>query len=66
MRGDKLRQVRKELGVTQEEMARILGTSRRNIQAWEAEDRRITGSTATAVRLIEAVQVTEIGEKFRV
>ena len=66
MRGQTLRLARKSLSLTQKRLAEILGTHVRNIQAWEAEDRRITGPTATAVRLLEAVQGTEIGARFGV
>ena len=62
MRGEELRSVRLELGVTQKRMSELLGTSVRNVQAWESEQNRITGPTATAVQLLEDVQGTEIGE----
>jgi len=64
MRGEELRSVRLELGVTQKRMSELLGTSVRNVQAWESEQNRITGPTAIAVQLLEDVQGTEIGEKY--
>ena len=64
MRGEELRSVRLELGVTQKRMAELLGTSVRNVQAWESEHNRIPGPTAIAVQLLEDVQGTEIGEKY--
>ncbi len=50
---DKLRSVRKNLGVTQKEFAELVGVSKPTIERWETSDNEITGPIVLLSRLLD-------------
>lgn len=59
-------EARRVLGLTQEQMARVMRTSTRQIQRWERGETKATGPTMLAVELLLEICGSEVGEKYGV
>jgi transcriptional regulator with XRE-family HTH domain len=53
MKGDKLRERRQALGLTQQRLADRLGVSRNTVARWEREEMAIPGFLGLALKTIE-------------
>ena len=49
---EEIRRLREQLGLTQEEMARLLGVSHNTVQKWEGGQRNIPHLTARGIRAV--------------
>jgi DNA-binding XRE family transcriptional regulator len=56
---DELRQRRKALGMTQEQLARVLGVSRQSVFMWESGRTAIPALLELALRCLELVPAAE-------
>jgi DNA-binding XRE family transcriptional regulator len=56
---DELRQRRKALGMTQEQLARVLGVSRQSVFMWESGRTAIPALLELALRYLELVPAAE-------
>lgn len=65
MTAKRCREIRASLGVTQEEFAALLGTSRTTVSRWETDERRQSHSRITEPmsRLIERVAMEVIAKR---
>lgn len=53
---DEIREVRKSLGLTQEEFARLMGCSKPTVVRWEASKEPITGPIVCAIYAIQNIE----------
>lgn len=64
---EEMKEIRKELGVTQKEFAYLIGCSKPTVERWECSKKDITGPVAMLIQLLldhrELLEEMEIPEK---
>ena len=63
MTSEEFRQIRRQLGLTQAELADLMGTYAQHISRIESGDRQPTRQQAAALRLVELLADCEASEK---
>ena len=56
MESDDVKRIREHCGLTQADLADMLGVTRNAVNLWEMGDRKIDGPTATLLAIIRAVR----------
>lgn len=64
MDSEKLKQLRKDMGFTLNEMAEALEMSSRTYEKWESAERKMTGANHTAVLSISFLVKNKLYKKF--
>jgi transcriptional regulator with XRE-family HTH domain len=65
MEGEELRRIRRRLGHTQEQLAKLVGVHKITVSRWERNESRIPAATASSLRVFARVSKGDIPEATR-